>query len=94
MKNRVTFVIKYDFLLTNGISLLQLCIEMLCEKGYMEWQGTLRDTYIKYLLPENIDMEDERIWDLICQGKLMNIFQFETPVNIADHSGDIMVKPL
>lgn len=72
--------IKFDFLLTNSISLLQLTIEMLCRDGYMEWQGSLRATYDKYLLPEVINMEDERIWDLICQGKLMNIFQFETQV--------------
>ena len=86
--------IKFDFLLTNSISLLQLTIEMLCRDGYMKWQGSLRATYDKYLLPEVINMEDERIWDLICQGKLMNIFQFETAVKIADYNGNIIVKPL
>jgi len=72
--------IKFDFLLTNGISLLQLCIEMLVKDGFMEWQGCLKDTYNKYLLPEYLDMKDKELWNLICQGKLMNIFQFETPV--------------
>lgn len=72
--------IKFDFLLTNGISLIQLCLEMLVKAGYMEWQGTLRNTYNKYLLPEFIDKTSDELWDLICQGKLMNIFQFETQV--------------
>ncbi|MBN1074673.1 DNA polymerase III subunit alpha [Clostridium botulinum] len=72
--------IKFDFLLTNGISLLQLCIEMLVKDGFMKWQGTLKETYNKYLLPEYLDMNNKKLWDLICKGKLMNIFQFETPV--------------
>lgn len=72
--------IKFDFLLTNGISLLQLCIEMLVKDGFMKWQGSLKKTYNKYLLPEYLDIKNEELWNLICQGKLMNIFQFETPV--------------
>jgi DNA polymerase-3 subunit alpha len=72
--------IKFDFLLTNGISLLQLCIEMLVKDGFMKWQGSLKKTYNKYLLPEFLDIKNEELWNLICQGKLMNIFQFETPV--------------
>jgi DNA polymerase III subunit alpha len=72
--------IKFDFLLTDGISLIQLCIEMLVKSGHMEWQGSLKATYNKYLLPEYIDISSEELWDLICQGKLMNIFQFETQV--------------
>lgn len=72
--------VKFDFLLTNGISLIQLTIEMLVKYGHMKWQGSLKDTYNKYLLPEYIDTKSDEIWDIICQGKLMNIFQFETPV--------------
>lgn len=71
---------KFDFLLTKGMTLLQLCIEMLVKNGHMKWQGSLRKTYDKYLLPEVLDMKDEEIWDLICKGKIMNLFQFETPV--------------
>lgn len=72
--------VKFDFLLTNGISLIQLTIEMLVKYGHMKWQGSLKATYNKYLLPEYIDIKSDEIWDIICQGKLMNIFQFETPV--------------
>lgn len=72
--------IKYDYLLTNGIAILQLMIQLLVKYGYMQWQGSLRETYKKYLLPEVIGSEDEEIWDNICQGKIMNLFQFDTPV--------------
>ena len=72
--------VKFDFLLTNGVSLIQLCIEMLVKAGYMEWQGSLRKTYDKYLLPEVIDMKSKEVWKNICEGRIMNLFQFETPV--------------
>lgn len=71
---------KFDFLLTNGISLLQLALEMLVKYGYIEWQGSLKATYDKYLHPEVINRDSKELWDLICQGKIMNLFQFETPV--------------
>ena len=80
MKIGETFGIKFDFLLTNGISLLQLCMEMLVKDGFMEWQGNLRDTYKKYLLPSAIDMTNKKIWDDIKNARIMNLFQFETPV--------------
>ena len=49
---------------------------MLVDKGYIEWQGSLRETYKKYLLPEVIKGNDPKVWDNICQGKVMNLFQF------------------
>ncbi|NRU52656.1 PHP domain-containing protein [Clostridium beijerinckii] len=73
--------IKYDFLLTTGMAIIQLTIELLCKYGFMKWQGNLKDTYKKYLSPSVIDLEDKEVWNNIKQNKVMNLFQFgETPV--------------
>lgn len=72
--------IKYDFLLTNGVGMIQKTMEMLADAGHMEWQGSLRATYNKYLHPDVIDRTSDKIWDLICNNKVYNLFQFFTPV--------------
>ena len=74
-------VLKYDYLLTTGMSMIQICLEMLCKYGYIEWQGTLKDTYKKYLSPTSIDLNDEEVWNNIKDNRIMNLFQFgDTPV--------------
>lgn len=73
---------KFDFLVTNGISMIQLTMEMLIKNGYMKWQGTLRDTYNKYLHPNVIDRDNKELWDLINNRKVLNLFQFESPIGV------------
>jgi DNA polymerase-3 subunit alpha len=70
--------VKYDFLLTSAMSLLQICMIKLCEDGFMEWQGNLKKTYQKYLSPSVINLEDKEVWENIKQGKVMNLFQFDS----------------
>lgn len=72
--------LKYDFLLTSAMSLLQICMLKLCEDGLMEWQGSLKKTYQRYLSPSAIDLDDKEVWDNIKNAKVMNLFQFETNV--------------
>lgn len=69
--------IKYDFLSTSAISLIQICLLKLCEDGLITWQGDLKKTYQKYLSPSVIDLQDKEVWDNIKNNKVMNLFQFE-----------------
>lgn len=71
--------IKYDALNTKTMSMIQTCVEMLVEAGHMEWQGSLRATYDKYLLPENIDMTNPELWRILNEGKALSAFQFDSP---------------
>lgn len=50
---------------------------MLLEDNYIEWQGSLKATYEKYLGTYNIDRDNEKIWDLINEHKIISLFQFE-----------------
>jgi DNA polymerase-3 subunit alpha len=72
--------IKYDLLNTKTCAMIQVTLEMLVEYGEIEWQGTLRKTYDKYLHPDIIDKETPEIWDLLNRGELISAFQFDSPV--------------
>ena len=70
--------IKFDYLNTAAESMIQLCLESLVKSGHMEWQGSLRKTYEKYLLPEVLDVTTEEVWDLACSGKILSLFQMDS----------------
>lgn len=75
-------LIKYDFLTTSALSKIQLTIEMLVRDGYMEWQGSLKDTYMKYINPHAIVYDVPEIWDYIANNDVPDLFQFDTVVAI------------
>ena len=72
--------LKYDFLNTKTESMLQLTMEMLVKNEKIEWQGSLRQTYNKYLHPDVIDFKSKGMWDILCRGEMLSAFQFESSV--------------
>lgn len=72
--------LKMDELTVKALDKIQLCMELLIKKGYMEWQGSLRDTYNKYLHPDVLNYNDSEMWDAVGEGKITNLFQFDTDV--------------
>ena len=72
--------LKYDFLNTKTQSMIQLTLEMLVKYKKIEWQGSLRKTYNKYLHPDVIDKTTLEMWDILCSGQLLSAFQFDSPV--------------
>ena len=50
--------------------------------GYMEWQGTLRATYNKYLHPDVIDYDTKEMWDMLANNEVVDVFQFNTAVGL------------
>jgi DNA polymerase-3 subunit alpha len=72
--------LKYDFLNTKTCSMIQLTLEMLIKNNKIEWQGSLRKTYNKYLHPDVIDKDTREMWDILCKGELLSAFQFESNV--------------
>jgi len=67
---------KYDLLSTKAIDSIQTELLLLVENGYMEWEGTLKETYDRYLHPAQLDFEDPRIWKLINKKEVLSLFQF------------------
>ena len=74
--------LKMDFLTISSLDSIRHCMDLLIKSGYMEWQGTLRDTYNKYLHPDVLDYDTKEMWDWVSENKVMDLFQFDTPVGL------------
>lgn len=70
--------LKYDFLTVQALDKIRTCMNLLLEDKLMEWQGNLRSTYDKYLLPKNIDYTNQEMWRMAGDGKILELFQFDT----------------
>lgn len=73
--------LKYDSLTTECQDKLEVCIDYLIKGGQIEWQGSYRDTYNKYLHPDVLEYDNQEMWDKCSNGQIIDLFQFITPVN-------------
>lgn len=73
--------LKYDSLTTECIDKLEVCVlELLLKYGEIEWQGSIRATYNKYIHPDVLDYDTPEMWDKCSKGQVIDLFQFITPV--------------
>ena len=70
-------LIKIDLLATDAVSKIQECLELLLEKNKIEWQGSLRDTYNKYIGVYNLERYADDMWKLLWEHKVISAFQME-----------------
>lgn len=75
--------LKYDFLSINALDRIYAAMELLLKEGKIEWQGSLKKTYTKYLHPDVLEMRDPEMFKLLFDGEIISAFQFETPVGRA-----------
>jgi DNA polymerase-3 subunit alpha len=71
---------KVDMLTIIASDRIKKTMDLLIEYGHMEWQGSLKQTYWKYLHPDVLVYENKQMWEMIKQ--IYSIFQFDTPVAI------------
>lgn len=74
--------LKMDFLTISTLDSIRHCMDLLIEAGHMEWQGSLRATYNKYLHPDVLDYETPEMWDWIGANKVVNLFQFDSQIGL------------
>lgn len=72
--------LKMDVLRTDAQSKMAKCLDLLLKAGQIEWQGSLRATYDKYLHPDVLEYDNPKMWDDAAEGRISNLFQFETQV--------------
>jgi len=72
--------LKEDFLTVEGCDKIQICLELLLRDGQIEWQGSLKKTYDKYIHPDVLDYDSPAMWAEASEGKVYNLFQMDTPV--------------
>jgi DNA polymerase-3 subunit alpha len=73
-------LIKYDYLTVNALDRIRQTMNYLLEDGAIDWQGTLKATYDKYLTPKVLDYTSPEMWDMVGEGKISSLFQFDTLV--------------
>ena len=71
---------KYDFLVTEVQDKLTQAIKFLQEDGQIEKDLSLREVYNKYFHPNVLPLDDQRVWDAIHNGKVINVFQFDSQI--------------
>ena len=71
---------KYDFLVTEVQDKLAQAIKFLQEDGCIEKDMSLREVYNKYFHPNVLPLDRQDVWDAIRDGKVINVFQFDSEV--------------
>ena len=72
--------VKFDFLVTEQMDIVAQCIQLLQENGYMDKDLTLRQAYDKYVHPNKLPLEDDKLWDVIDSTNVLALFQLNTAV--------------
>ena len=70
-------LIKIDLLSIEALDKVHNCLDLLIEKGYIEPQKTLRETYEKYLGIYNIERTNPKMWDMVYNHQIQALFQME-----------------
>jgi len=73
-------MVKYDFLTVSALDRIRQCMNYMLEDGTIEWEGSLRKTYNKYLHPAVLDYDSKEMWDMVGNGEISSLFQFDTLV--------------
>ena len=71
---------KYDFLVTEVQDKIVETIHLLQEDGKIEKTLSLREVYNMYLDPEKLPIDNPKIWKLLQENSIINIFQFDSDV--------------
>lgn len=72
--------LKVDELTVEALDKIRKCMDLLLDDGLIEWQGTLRATYEKYFSPAVLDYTSPAMWDMLDEGKITDVFEFDTLV--------------
>ena len=75
-------IIKYDMLTVSTLDEIHATMELLLKDGLMEWQGSLRDTYNKYLHPDVLDYTTPEMFAMLGTNKASNVFQLSTDMSV------------
>lgn len=72
--------LKEDYLTIEALDKIMICFNLLLQDGLIEWQGSLRATYDKYLHPDVINYTCPDMWRAMADGEIPDLFQMQTDV--------------
>ena len=70
-------LIKVDLLCIDALDKMQAELDLLLENKLIEWQGSLKATYEKYIGVYTLEREAEDMWKMLWNHKVMSFFQME-----------------
>lgn len=68
------------FLVTEICDKITNAIKLLQNDGYFDKNLTLRQIYEEYFHPSKLNVKDEKLWDTLISGNVVDLFQFDSPV--------------
>lgn len=71
--------LKMDMLSVEALDKIRATMDLLIKDNRMDWQGSLKATYNKYLHPDNLDYSPS-LWEPTWDNKVLDVFQLDTPV--------------
>lgn len=83
--------LKLDFLTIESLDKIRKCLDLLLKYNKIEWQGSIKETYDKYLSPNVLEYNNPDMWKLLYEGEVIDAFQFET---VRGRETLIKVQPL
>ena len=82
--------LKMDCLSVEALDKIHTTLDLLLADNLIEWQGDLKSTYDKYLHPDVLDRTDKKMWKMIWDNRIIDIFQMDSTVGKQSLS---LVKP-
>ena len=70
-------LIKIDLLSVEALDKMHVCLDLLCDQGYIDRYPTLRETYEKYLGIYNLEREAPEMWNMVWNHEIQALFQME-----------------
>ena len=83
-------LIKYDALSVEAMDKIHNCLDLLCEAGLIEYNGSLRETYEKTIGIYNLERDDPKMWEMVWNHEINSLFQMEKQSGI---NGIATLKP-
>lgn len=83
-------LIKIDALSVEAMDKIHICLDLLCDYGYIERKATLRETYESAIGVYSLERNDPKMWKMVWEHKITSLFQMEQQSGI---QGIALTKP-
>ena len=83
-------LIKIDLLSVEALDKMHVCLDLLCDQGYIDRYPTLKETYEKYIGIYNLERENSEMWEMVWNHEIQALFQMEKQSGI---QGIALTKP-
>lgn len=70
-------LIKIDLLSIEALDKIHICLDLLCDYGYITREKTLKETYEKVLGIYNLERDNPDMWKMLWNHEVMSLFQME-----------------